>query len=423
LNLYLCYLKTKKKSYLIWSAITYLIVSMAYEAFILFGVVYFILDLYHYIKCKNVKIINLLKDLGLHAGLVILYVLSYYMIRTVTGAVNADSEVGAQLTLYGVCKTIWTFAIALFPLNLKAYDFNTLVNSMFSVDTLNIMRLFIIVLLSGVFVNMLKNIQYKISLKVYFLLSCLLLVCTLLPTVLTGITGKFVSWVESGVRSFGVSYYSYYFIVAWIVLSMVFIYQKCKYKKIISIIIFIFVVIITELTQISNMTYAEELNRFQTKVDLIDDVIKTDYFKDVEDDAVIFMDQYVGIHERIASIAEYINSETGKNITVANKVEQVDFSKPVYLFTINQDSKVGILAKVKGSTLEYVSEMIIYSENTVEDFRLIGDIDKEQNVYLNGTFIGTYSDFVFTGILKDKVNCVKYTFDEIKVGNYDFVKY
>lgn len=423
LNLYLSYLKNKKRKYLIWSAIFYLIVSMSYEAFVVFGMVYFLISFYYHWKRNELNISILIKDLFLHASLVMLYVLSYYVIRNLFGAVNVDSEIGSNLTLGKVIKTMVTFAFGQFPLRMKYYNISESIKMMFSINPASIIRLFVIILLSYVVVTIVSKIKYKISFNKYILLSILLLLCTLLSTFLIAITGRFVGWAESGVKSFGISYYSYYFIIAWIILSITYSYQIIKWKKIASIILFIIIFIITGITQVNNEYYTKQLNMYQTKINLLNDIITTQGFMEIEEDAVIYASNYTGIHNNIDTISEYIYGVTGKHVEFLNDYNNIDFNKPVYIFTINQESKVGMLARVKKGTSNYIDKVIIYSENSIDNYKFIADIDTEQDVYKNESYEGTYSDYIVTNNLDSKDNYVEYRFNSVLIGSYDFVKY
>ena len=102
----------------------YLLSAMAYETFILYGALFFLLDLFHWLDKKQLTVKNLFKDLVFHASLVTAYFISYLIISRLSGVKNVDATLGTGMKAEEVLVTALKLAVGLFPLNYADRSFD-----------------------------------------------------------------------------------------------------------------------------------------------------------------------------------------------------------------------------------------------------------------------------------------------------------
>ena len=124
LILYQEYLQGRQRKHLVWSGVLYLLSAMAYETFILYGALFFLLDLFHWLDKKQLTVSNLFKDLVFHASLVTAYFISYLIVSRLSGVKNVDATLGTGMKAEEVLVTALKLAVGLFPLNYADRSFD-----------------------------------------------------------------------------------------------------------------------------------------------------------------------------------------------------------------------------------------------------------------------------------------------------------
>lgn len=383
LGLYDKYLETKRKIFLIASSILYLTASMIYEMYILFGIIFFIIDLAYYIKNKRVKIISLFKDLSLHALLVILYVISYLIVSSITGINNGDASIGKGITIKEILYTCWKLMIGMFPLNYfklsNLYEYY----SNYTLQINDILRWIFFSLLIILCLNNIKKFKC-ISLKKYIFISIICVFGAFFSGILCALTNKYIDWIcYQNVRSFGTAYYAYFFIITWICISLALLYQKVKHKKAALIVIGFVMIIISELTFISNSSYIKQAEKNEKKYELFCEMIESDYFSTIDTDAQIYMPEYIGIHYQMQWLSRYANIIADLNITMINNEEDIDFTKDVYIWVYDDINEAIYLSKI--NEYYYCNEIYIVSAHSLDGYGASATkIWNDDYLYING---------------------------------------
>ncbi len=340
------WLYTRKTKLLIFSAVLYLLGCMAYESFVGYGVLFLILDLFYLKEQGRIQIRDLFRDLGLHAALAIIYVAQYVIVRKLSGFQNSDSTVGSGFTIAEVLKTNWKLAFGLFPLNYKPMGWRQLAKACLAISGENLLRWGLVIFLGYVIYQLVIESR-EIGWMKYLQMTVFCAAGVFLPGAPAAVTNQMIDWLcHLGIKSYGMSYYSYFFLIAWFAVTLVFLYHLLKKNRIFLILACAVIALVTEMTMIGNQVYAGGLKEQQDKYDLLWKLIETDRFKEIEDDAQLYVPDYIGIHHQIGTIAEYANGRTGKQLTCTNEKEKIDYEKPVYYIKADTDKDVVYLCRV-----------------------------------------------------------------------------
>ena len=400
LALFQRWLYTREQKLLIFSAVLYLLGCMAYEAFVGYGVLFLILDLFYWKERGRIRIRDLFKDLGLHAALAILYVAQYIIVRRLSGFQNSDSTVGTGITIAEVLKTNWKLAFGLFPLNYKPMGWRQLAKACLAISGENILRWGLVIFLGYVIWQLVSGSR-AIGWKRYLQITAFCAAGLFLPGVPAAVTNQMIDWLcYKGIKSYGMSYYSYFFLAAWFAVTLVFLYHLLKKNRIFLILACALIALVTEMTMIGNQVYARGLKEQQDRYDLLWKLVETDRFKEIEDDAQLYVPDYIGIHYQIGTIAEYANGRTGKQLTCTNEKEAIDYEKPVYFVKADNDKDVVYLCRVtEDGTTDEIYIMAL------EDFGGMGLLARREEgaaptvLTVNGEGHNFYGQEIVTGNL------------------------
>ena len=340
-----------------------------------------------------------------------------------TGIVNGDATVGTGISIKEFIVTTFKLAVGLFPLNYRQDSIKNLLFKSFDFSMLNCAR-WIIIFCMIFAISRLMISAKKISVRKYIRMSFFCFIGMILPGMLVAVTNKFVDMIyKIGIKSFGVSYYSYFFIIAWIAMSVVFVFQRIPIKKIFITIVMIVFAFITEFTFINNEYYIEVLSSQNDKYNLWCGVIETDYFKNLEEGAQIYLPEYIGIHYDINTLANYANNMCGTNITTTNDFDTLNFEKPVFYLNLDNNNKAVYLARIDK---EFVSdEVFVYSNEKLDGFGIIADRlsgANESELYLNGRFRNVYSSNIVTDSLNISSNEFLINCNDIKTNTFEIYK-
>ncbi len=392
------FLKNRQKKYLISSAVLYLLSSMAYEAFVLYGILFFLMDFMYWIDRKCVTIRVLFKDLILHASLVTIYVLSYFLISAGSGADNGDAVFGTGMKLNEILGTMWKLAIGLFPLNYGKYSFAEFLRKSMELSSYNIVRWVFILIIAG-FIYRLVTSARQLPLKKYVRISIFCFTGMILPGVLVACTNKFIDWIYYGTaKSFGVSYYSYFFITGWLAATFIFVYQKLPVKKIVLFAELVIIAFVAEFTSISNDFYIDSFAKQQVKYDLFCGIAETDYVKKLKPNAQLYAPDYTGIHYNMETISSYINNVAGTSVTATNNETSINYDNVVYRLTYDADHEALYLATMDQDG--YTDEVFVYALHCLSGWGVLAEREHSSEagqMYVNGEPYNIYAKDIRTG--------------------------
>jgi hypothetical protein len=331
----LCYYyKNGKKSSLLSSGILFIIPTILYETFIMFSLMLFIISIMHTYKKerKNMCIIDTLYDLRLHIILGAVYLILYFL-----GRLNSITTYsGATFKIINIKYSLMAlidYSTGLFPLNsfwrvVRHYDFWAYM------DFLSIQKA---IASSLVFIIIIKQIN-KIKIKKIAAVGGLAVLGVILPVTLICFTPYYVnSNINQGYYSTGNSYYSYFFIVVFLSIVCVLLYQTIKFKKILLFFLCVSVFSVSLFTDINNKFFANffvsTLNRYR----VFDKMVSSEYFLNIENGADIYAPDFIGIHNYMPSLNEAVPE--GKHYNFTNNLNILNYDKPTYILKYDVNSK------------------------------------------------------------------------------------
>lgn len=318
LLIFCIYLEKENKLYRNISAAVYLIACMSYEASIPYGFIFFIVSVFFRSEKGRLKIRQLFDDLIVHFGLAVLYAASWIAAGLLSGGERGDATLSAELSLKAFYIVVLKIAIGLFPLNYKYFSPVGYILESFKLSPHNIIR-FIFIILTGIIVMGLFKKAKPVSLTVYIKCSIFCLSGMLLSGVLCGISGRMIELLyQYGVKSYGTSYYSYFFLILWIILTGKYIYGCVKWKNAVLVFGGICLVFISEFIALGNEVQIGQFHENEIRYELFDDLIGSDEFGKTPAGTEIFTEDYMGIHGKMESLSEYANGIAGTDISFVN---------------------------------------------------------------------------------------------------------
>ena len=398
LALFYDYLQKREKSKLVVSALLYLMGGMAYETFIPYGFLFFLIDLFYWIDRKEVKVKNIFKDLILHATLVTVYFISYVIVSKLVAIPNTDATVGTGITPVEVIVTTLKLSIGLFPLYYRNLPIPEYLAEATALNYTNLFRWGIVVIAVWAIVQCVRRAG-EITGKRYRRISLFCAAGAILPCILPAMTEKFITWIyRNGVKSFGVSYYSYFFIIAWLTTTMIFLYQRIPIKKIFLTFCAVLIGVGGHFTLVSNQVCIDSMHEAQDVYDLFCDLADSDYIKSKEDNIQIYAPDYVGIHYYQFTLSTYASNRSGKNVSVTNKREELDFSRPTYYLKADSTGNMLYYARINEDML--TDECLIYSLDDLDGKGIIADRangEPPAELTIDGVVQNAYGTDIITG--------------------------
>lgn len=390
---FITYKETGKKKYNVLSAVSYLIAVMAYEAFAAFGIIVFLLDIIYMNSKKRINVRELICDLWLHFLFVLLYTSSFVVLSQFCE--TGDATIGSGTSINGFFKTLSSYSIGLFPLRFRVYEFDKLFSNSLEISWKNIAIWIIIIFFVKRIIDYLKNSK-EITLKKYIVYSVTSLIGVILPNVVIAITSKFQQWTLSGTKTFGTSYYSYFFLIFWFIVTFGYIYHKIKFKKVYVMLVFWGLAFVARFTLINNDFYLEVLNKNQNRYEAFMDLVNSDYLKKLPENTQIYTKDYVGIHLNIDSLSRLATSVSRRQIKVFNDMDQIDSNMPVYCLEYDSVINGTYLFRVVDEGV--ADEVYIQAENNLENYFVSfhAQSDGALPVYVGEELIGAYGVNVMT---------------------------
>lgn len=380
----LTYYKDRQRKYLIQSALCLLIASSTYESMILYSVlIFFLAILENYPVQLNVK--KILSELRFHILFMLIYLAIYFIFRNIYPSQYDANKIG-NLDLSAALKTTFVYSVGMFP---GTHFFRILkggVNVLNEIEMLDIVKM---ILTGAVYVQLVKKAEYKLEIKGKQICYMLIMFMgTILPCILYGFTERHVAWVNNGTTSYGGSYYSYYF---WILIFAIFgiwCYQVIKYKRTFLIISTCAVMTVSLMTGISNHYFEDYFKDGFDRYSTFNKLLKSDFFAEIEEDAVIYVEGSSGIHGSFDYVNLLANKYTGRHHEFVTDYEQIDFSKQIYM--IKKIHGAWILGQIDAGLR--TDKVFVFMEKESDGYSFIGQIEDGQAIYMNGQSVGYYDN-------------------------------
>lgn len=389
IDCFILYKKTQNKKYKALSVVTYFVATMSYEAFAIFGAFLLLIDIIYMYSKKILKFRELVNDLIVHFFAVFVYTVSFVVLSMFYDA--GDASIGNDTSIIGCLRTLESYSIGLFPLRFTPYTFKELLNLAFDNSWKNLILWIIIIIFVTCIIGYLQKIN-PISFKTYIVYSALSLLGMILPNFVVSMTSKFQQWtLSANVRIFGTSYYSYFFLIFWILVTVAFLYNRIKFKKSFVWVIFWLFVFISRFTLISNDYYLDKMNQNQNRYEAFMDIIESEYFSELPENVQIYTDDYVGVHYNMEHLSNLATSVSGNRVRLLNDKTQLDWSGPVYY--LDYDLQVKSIYLFEMMSDKIANNAYILSKNALENYYCMFRSYSYNAVptYVDGKLVGAYS--------------------------------
>lgn len=407
LDLYLLFCKTEKTIYYILGTFFWCVAINSYEAYYLFCVVLFIMAVVTLHEKKKLTIKNLVRYLWLPALVSIISVVIYFVKTKLFGQSYDGATLGTSYGMLDKIKSILIYATGNWPLRLNTYTFKEVLAKATVFNFENIFSIIKNVLVAAVICTGAKNEKLHSKGQWGIALAVSAMSAVLIAT-LVGVTDQYCTWAfDAGPIAGGICYYSYFFIIMVFFLLMNLI-NKISNRyclKIIKVLIFVCVFFVCITTDVNNRETSVALDKADNKYELFDAVVKSDYFASIEDGAVIYAPEMIGVHYDMKSLDLYCKHNINKEVTFRNQLSEINFEQNVYMLRYISESDVMVLGNVEDEHLEtneiYVVGMNVFSNYSVCVWR---DIEEQvSDITINNKNVGRYGNSIsvpLTGIVE-----------------------
>lgn len=351
--------KDKKKRNLIFSALLLFLSTFLYESFILFSIFLFLISLLNYKEFNFPTIKKIIIDLRYHIMLMLLYIILFCIWRVIYPG-NYD---GAQFQFGNIkdsLKVMVTYSLARLPLVSTVHNYHNYKYSM--LEPIFIIKGFLASIVSVFILKKADILNRKIC--VYCFILCILGV--FLPTIVHAFTPKYIDWVKNGSYAYLPSFYSYFFITAFISILITLIYQKLeglRLQRVYIIFILLIVFFSSIFTDINNKLEADNYQVQLKRYKAFDNAVSSEYFKSIEDGAMIYIPEYNGIHNYMPYMDYYASIYSKKTHIFTNRIEDLTFENPTYGFHYDPISGNMLIGKIKNNML--VDDILIVSNKAI----------------------------------------------------------
>lgn len=328
-NFDLNYLKNGSKKHLILSVIFYLIASMIYEAFIPFILFYAGFSFIRYYNTRKSKLdmrrflINFLS----HFIPVIIYVMVYFAWRMKYPSEYNGNELYFSepfLSLKAICDYSTSFSpiFQFFELSARhSISFGDFISSITFGSLLKAM------LVSFLIYKCFQKISVEIP---EYLLLIFSGVGIFIPNLITGFTEKYARWDTNGHNGYISSFYSYFFLIIFVVTAFHMIYSLIKNKKgerifLYTIFAGVFFCCIT--ADITTDVWGDHYRTQYLKYRSFDKAVSGDFITGLDDGTDVYIPDNVGIHASMRYTEDYVSIYTDKELYFHTDIKELDFSR------------------------------------------------------------------------------------------------
>lgn len=398
LDQYLLFCKTNKKRHLYIGSFFWLVAINSYEAYYAFCVILFIVTVITLKKREQLTIRKVIQYLWLPALIAVISLIVYILRTNTGGQVYNGATISSNYGLLHKIKSILIYTFGNWPLRLNNYS---VIDVLKKITRANYESLFIVIknILIAMVVCLGARIDRLSTDKQWWGAVILSAMSALLVSCLVGVTEQYCSWAfESGVISAQISFYSYFFIIIGLFLMLGKI-KQIKNKFVMYIVrccVFLCVFFVGVTTEINNMEAANRIDKTDNKYVLFDAVIQSEYFASIEENAIVYAPEMLGVHYNLDYLTIYCRQNYGKEVVFCNQLSEVDFNKNVYMLRYISENDVMVLGNIKDERLE-TGEIYVIGMHDFSQYSLCFSRDVDDNgteVVLNDIIVGVYGDDV-----------------------------
>ena len=393
------YIDNRKPLKLFLSILTYLSCLFSYELFIFYLPIYLILILFRSGKDKK----HIKKTVLFFVLASALYLLSYFLFRLINGAHYVGVEVKTKINLYRTLKTVWYLTVPSIPsyfnfdkkyqylialYNNTPYFVRSIPWYLSQLEITVLIKAFFVFMASFITFKIIKPINNKILILIVISLSAIYFFIPAIPLSLTEHYQSSV--VDNMQRGMPSTYFTFLSFVSLFFIVLIYVRDLIK-KKTIKNIYLIFISVIIMILGIFVDITNSSITRFQVlsnyKWLTVNSFIKTEEYKTLPDNSVIYAPtlwNYIGsvaIHEEYWT--NYFDYKSNKRIIITSKIESLSKSQNIYYLRFNQSQKDTnqylVFSKINSNYFrnkKLTSDTVnIYDFSKYSDFYIYGKTD------------------------------------------------
>ncbi len=342
--------QTKRKERYLWiSALCMFDSFSAYESFVTYFAVFFLLSVIYNTSFADKKLHfgfkDFFKQIKYHLIAVFLYFAIYLSFRFFGqfnyGGATIDP---ASFNLGLAFKTLFRFSFSLFPIR---EFFQDGYYTAFTWSQVGI-RLIVKAVAATAALCIILIKSSKIDLRKLIIITVVSFVAAVVFCIPHSLTPQYQNWVSLGVSGFAPSYFCYYWIV--FPLSAIGIYISNAFKKLKPVVIILLCLVIffgSIATDFTNGATIAEKQRDTVRYKMFDRLVASPYYASLEDGAAIYVEGYVGIHMQLSTLGDYGRIYSSKNYHYSNDISDVMAYKDKYFLWYDQATESIYLAKMK----------------------------------------------------------------------------
>lgn len=334
--LFLKYYETHKNLFLWCSSALYLLACMIYEAAVPFGLIFLIITMASTNK-EPIRFTEKLKPLLLPGFFIVIYVILYFAWQ----AKHPVSYEGRQFALGNPLKSI--FSVLMYSLG--SFPPYSLVIALVKNDvklqdiSFPIIPVLISFITAGLWYHYLPLVSLETAQKKEKLAVTAMGI--FLPNILIGFTPKYMEWNSYGCFTYLTTFYSYFFLLTFAVMSFSAIYQKILHKKSFLVITAAAVFLLSSAAVLNNRLWKEEFAHDIIKYKAFDQMISSSQFLSYDSGTNVYIPDFMGINQSMEQTQNYSKIYTNKDFIFTNRAEELDFTRKIIILEYDaEDGKI-----------------------------------------------------------------------------------
>lgn len=349
LYFYTEWLEKRQRSKCIWSCLFFLLSCMIYEAFAAAIVIFAIIavsDLKkadgfsqkHFYKRVAVSVLPPLFMAGI-------YVIVYYAWQIFFPSGYSGTELCFTQPLDSLAATI-AFSLSFFPLAELILEFESLSSLC---QHINVMTVLCAGMTTAVFAWILPKIQLKKrTLQVILIVSGIGII---IPCLLIGFTTKYIEWFHNKTIAYVPSFYSYLFLIVFLMGMAVFLYKALseKIKTAARVFMCICVFISSLAAGIVNSMWKPHFEMLSLRYRNFDHVVSSAPFTTFDETWQLYAPDNEGIHLSGKFTEEYLKIYNDANISYITTRDQLDGSKHTLCMRMSDSCEIFAVGEVDDS--------------------------------------------------------------------------
>lgn len=329
LNFFLNSFMGRKKSNIAISTVLFLMSCMIYEAFIVFivffAVIAFVKNRCH--KNNKLNVNNFLRDFLPYAVVSAAYTAIYFVWRIFYPTAYDGNQFYVHEPFLSL-KTVYHYSVSFSPV----FEFFDMVSKHQLglhefLSLLTIGSIFKAMLISVIFFKVMQKISLKCSDYVLLLMS---FAGIFMPNIIVGFTEKYVNWERRGTYGYLTSFYSWFFLIVFVLTAVYMIYSRINGKtgrQIFMCFMTGAVCVSCIAADVTTDIWGNSYRELMVKYECFDAAVSGDFITNLNDGTDIYIPDNTGINGSMKYTEDYASIYSDKKISFHTDVKELDFEK------------------------------------------------------------------------------------------------